>query len=150
MAIENVFFCLIFTLTHLVFGFLIFVYIYIYIYICIYPYWIHRNICRSSHHVLWKGVLQNYKNLTEKHLCWSLFWTSNFIKKRLQHRCFPVKFAKLLRTRILKNICKRLLHFLRDVVEWNGWNIHDGVFFLLDFRESGKFPFQNYPALSKI
>ena len=33
----------------------------------------------------------------------------NFIKKRLQHRYFPVKFAKLLRTPILKNICKRLL-----------------------------------------
>ena len=32
MTIENVFFYLIFTLTHLVFGFLIFVYIYIYIY----------------------------------------------------------------------------------------------------------------------
>ena len=33
----------------------------------------------------------------------------NFIKKRLQHRCFPVKFAKFLRTAILKNICKQLL-----------------------------------------
>ena len=33
VAIENIFFYLIFTLTHLVFGFLIFVYIYIYIYI---------------------------------------------------------------------------------------------------------------------
>ena len=30
--------------------------------------------------------------------------TCNFIKKRLQHRCFPVKFEKLLRTPILKNI----------------------------------------------
>ena len=35
--------------------------------------------------------------------------TCNFIKKRLQHRCFPVKFAKFLRTTNLKNICKRLL-----------------------------------------
>ena len=33
----------------------------------------------------------------------------NFIKKRLQRRCFPVKFAKFLRTPILKNICERLL-----------------------------------------
>ena len=31
------------------------------------------------------------------------------IKKRLQHRCFPVKFAKFLRTPILRNICQRLL-----------------------------------------
>ena len=33
----------------------------------------------------------------------------NFVKKRLQRRCFPVKFAKPLRTPILKNICERLL-----------------------------------------
>ena len=33
----------------------------------------------------------------------------NFIKKKLQHRCFPVKFAKFLWTAILKNVCERLL-----------------------------------------
>ena len=33
----------------------------------------------------------------------------NFIKNRLHHRCIPVKFAKFLRTPILKNICERLL-----------------------------------------
>ena len=33
----------------------------------------------------------------------------NFIKKRLQYRSFPVNFAKLLRTSILKNVCQRLL-----------------------------------------
>ena len=33
----------------------------------------------------------------------------NLIKKRLQHRCFPVNIAKSLRTSILKIICKRLL-----------------------------------------
>ena len=32
-----------------------------------------------------------------------------FIKKRLQQRCFPVKFTKFLKMRILKNICERLL-----------------------------------------
>ena len=32
----------------------------------------------------------------------------NFIKNRLQHSCFPVKFAKFLRTPILKNICEWL------------------------------------------
>ena len=31
----------------------------------------------------------------------------NFTKKRLQHRCFPMKFAKLLRTCVLKNFCDR-------------------------------------------
>ena len=33
----------------------------------------------------------------------------SFIKKRLQGRCFPVKFANFLRTPILKNICEQLL-----------------------------------------
>ena len=33
----------------------------------------------------------------------------NFVKKRLQHKCFPVKLSKFLRTLILMNICKRLL-----------------------------------------
>ena len=34
-----------------------------------------------------------------KHLCWNLFLLKacNFIKNRLQRRCFPMKFAKFLR-----------------------------------------------------
>ena len=32
-----------------------------------------------------------------------------FIKKRLQHRCFPVNISKFVRTPILKNICERIL-----------------------------------------
>ena len=35
--------------------------------------------------------------------------TCNFIRKRLQHRRFPVNFAKFLKTPILKSICERLL-----------------------------------------
>ena len=34
---------------------------------------------------------------------------SNFIKKRLQHRYFPVKYAKFLRIPTLKNINEQLL-----------------------------------------
>ena len=33
----------------------------------------------------------------------------NFVKKRLQHRRFPMKFANFLRIPTLKNICERLL-----------------------------------------
>ena len=33
----------------------------------------------------------------------------NFIKKRLQNRCFSVDIAKFLRTSIFKKICERLL-----------------------------------------
>ena len=36
----------------------------------------------------------------------------NFTKKILQHLCFPMKFAKFLRTPVLKNICERLLLFV--------------------------------------
>ena len=33
----------------------------------------------------------------------------NFLKKRLRHRCFPVDFAKFLKTLILMKICEQLL-----------------------------------------
>ena len=62
-----------------------------------------------------KGVLENFANFTGKYLCWSLFiWSCKpsackFFKNRLQHKCFPVKFAKVLRIPIFRNICKRLL-----------------------------------------
>ena len=44
-------------------------------------------------------------------------FTCNFIKKRLQHRCFLMKLAKFLRTAIFKKICERLL--LQDITEQN-------------------------------
>ena len=34
---------------------------------------------------------------------------SVFIKKRHQHKCFPVNIAEFLRAPILKNICERML-----------------------------------------
>ena len=37
------------------------------------------------------------------------FKACNFMKKRLQDRCFPVKTAKFLRTPFLKDIRERLL-----------------------------------------
>ena len=48
---------------------------------------------RSRSQIFFKiGVLKNFAILTEKHLCWRLF-----LKKGLQHRCFPVNIAKFLR-----------------------------------------------------
>ena len=51
------------------------------------------------------GVPKNFVVFTEKQLCWSLFLNKvaglkayNFIKKRLQHTCFPVSIAKFLKT----------------------------------------------------
>ena len=62
-----------------------------------------------------KAAFKNLATFTGKHLCWGVFFNENanlqscdFIKKRLQHKCFPVNTAKFLRTRVLKNICERL------------------------------------------
>ena len=50
------------------------------------------------------SVLKNFLNFTGKQLYWSLFLIKlqacNFINKGLQHRCFPVKFAKFLITHL--------------------------------------------------
>ena len=57
-----------------------------------------------------KCVLRNFANFTGKHLCQSLFLnkvvglrSAILLKKRIWHRCFPVNFAKFLRTPFLKN-----------------------------------------------
>ena len=57
------------------------------------------------------SVLKHFAIFPRKHLYWSLFLIKkyNFIKKILQHRLFPLNIAKLLRARILKNICEQLL-----------------------------------------
>ena len=51
------------------------------------------------------GVLKTFSKFIEKRLCWSLFLNKfaglrpeTLLKKTLRHRCFPVNFAKFLRT----------------------------------------------------
>ena len=58
-----------------------------------------------------KGVLSNFAKFTGKHLCQSLYFNkvAALLKKKLWHRCFPVNFAKFLRTRFLQNTSRRLL-----------------------------------------
>ena len=55
---------------------------------------------RSSHSQMFFkiGVLKNVANFTGKHQCWSFFLIKLF--QRLQHRCFPVKFATFLKNTI--------------------------------------------------
>ena len=55
-----------------------------------------------------KGVLRNFAKFTERHLCQSLFFNkiagltpATLLKRRLCNRCFPVDFAKFLRTPFL-------------------------------------------------
>ena len=61
-----------------------------------------------------KDVLKNFLKFHRKTpVLESLFnkvaGLCNFIKKRLQYRCFPVKIVKFSRTPISKNTCERLL-----------------------------------------
>ena len=67
----------------------------------------HRTHIRNSHPEVFiiKGALRNFAKLTEKHLCQSLFFNklaalspATLLKKSLRYRCFPVNFAKFLRT----------------------------------------------------
>ena len=51
-----------------------------------------------------KAVLKKFAIFTHKHLC-----CSNFIEKGLQHKCFHVNVATVLRTPILKNTWERLI-----------------------------------------
>ena len=47
-------------------------------------------------------VLKKFANFTKKHQCWSDFSKRSPAIKRLQHRCFPLNFVKLLRTLFLQ------------------------------------------------
>ena len=46
------------------------------------------------------GVLKNFAKITGKHLCWR---PVTLLKKRLQHKFFPMNFPKILKTPILQN-----------------------------------------------
>ena len=85
---------------------------------------------RSSHQrcSMKKGALINFAKFTGKHLCRSLFFNkvaglrsffnkvaglrrASLLKKRLWYRCFPVNFAKFIRTPSLQSTSGRLLLF---------------------------------------
>ena len=67
-----------------------------------------RNFGSGRSQMLFKiDVLENVASFIGRHLCWCRFLIKmlcsglqvcNFIKKRLLHRCFPLKFAKFLTT----------------------------------------------------
>ena len=63
-----------------------------------------------------KRCSEKFRKFTGKHLCKSLLFNkvaclkpATLLKRRLWHRCFPVNFAKFLRTPFLKNTSGRLL-----------------------------------------
>ena len=76
-------------------------------------------ICRSSHRrcSLRKGDLRNFVKFTGKHLCRSVLFNkglrpATLSKKKLWDRCFPMNFAKFLRTPLLRNTSGRALLYL--------------------------------------
>ena len=73
-------------------------------YYCVGPVGKHLN---SRSHMFYKiDALKNLAMFTEKHWCWR-FFLLNFIKKRLQHRRFPVNIAKCLSTAFyIEYICE--------------------------------------------
>ena len=99
---------------------------------------------RSSHQrcSVRKGILRNFAKFTGKHLCQVLFYNkvagpepATLLKKRLWHRCFPMNFAKFLRTlfhRTPLNDCfSTMQHFLAENPSkvLNGQQQHKGVTF---------------------
>ena len=75
-----------------------------------------------------KGLLRNFAKFTGKYMCQSLFFVikketladvlrpATLLKKRLWYRCFPVNFAKFLRTPFLKEHLRWLLLFIEDAI----------------------------------
>ena len=86
-----------------------------------------------------KGVLRNFAKFTGKHLCQSLFFDkvadlrpATLLKKRPWHRCFPVNFAKFLRTPFLtEHLRWLLLHLVPHQVNGVPWNMRKNIFFHL-------------------
>ena len=77
---------------------------YVACYYCVVPVGKHSNSRSQKFYKI--NALKNLAIFTGKHLCWR-FFLINFIKKRLQHRCFPVNIAKCLSTAFyIEYICE--------------------------------------------
>ena len=69
------------------------------------------------------GVLRNFAKFTGKHVYQSLFFNkvaslrpATLLEKRLWYKCFPVHFAKVLRTPSLTEHLRWLLLFIRVLI----------------------------------
>ena len=67
--------------------------------------------CTHSQMFFKIGVLINFLIFKRKYLCWSLFliklqdwWSATLLKKRSQHRCFPVSITKCLRSFFIEHL----------------------------------------------
>ena len=83
-----------------------------------------------------KCVLRSFAKFTVKHLCQSLFFNkvaglrpATLFKKRPWHRCFPVNFAKLLRTLLFRQHLRWLLLSKFKILNIDIFNIIKFEFF---------------------
>ena len=68
--------------------------------------------------VLQNSVLKDFARIHRKNNCVGVSDLMKLLKKRLQHRCFPVNFAKFLKAPILKNTSGLLLlRFEKGVIQ---------------------------------
>ena len=83
------------------------------------------NVLLLNSEAATRGVLQKKAIYRKGTVLESLFnkvaglQPCNFIKKRLQHMCFPVNIAKFLRTPILRNICKQTVASINFKINYN-------------------------------
>ena len=84
-----------------------------------------KQLCFHQRCSMKKGALRNFAKFTGKHLCQSLIFNkvaglrpATLLKKRLWHRCFPVNFAKFLRTPFLQNTSGRLLLYFHVLAQF--------------------------------
>ena len=100
---------------------------------------------RSSHRrcSVRKGIISNFEKFTVKRLCQSLFFNkvadlrpATLLKKRLWYTCFPVNFAKFLRTTFLQNASGQLL------LSAQSW-FESLIVFLKTFQNYEHFNYQN-------
>ena len=86
-----------------------------------------------------KGFLRNFAKLTVKHLCQGVFLKevvglrpATLFKKILRHRCFPINFAKFLRTPFITGHLRwLLLDYFFDINSLkNSFIWYDLIFFL--------------------
>ena len=97
--------------------------------------------CKNNRNSHWRCYVKecafkNFTNFTEKHQYQSLFLKKatdlqvcNFIKKKLQCRCFPVKLVKFQRTSTLMNIYERVLLKTSTLEKKN----HLSIFYLQNY-----------------
>ena len=85
------------------------------------------------------GILRNFGKFTGKHLCQSLYFNkvaslrpATLFKKRLWHRCFPVNFAKFLKTLfftehlwwlLLNHLAISSSNNLKNISNFEGWRL---------------------------